>query len=284
MTHEEIINKEIVEQYVLNRLSSADRQAFQEHFFECDDCFAQAQTTARFVSGVRQASADGALAPVEKRKAAAGGFWNSGWWRPALAVSFAVCLLLVVAVVWLSISRSQLQREIANERQAGLTSPSRIPQTVDDAKREAEEKQRQLDAERAERAKLEQRLDELEHKRGERPDQNLLAQNVPSVTLESSRDTSAAAQLTIPAGVNRIRLLIPTEPGNRFRSFSVEILTKSKTLIDTINGARPSRSGSLSVSVAAAQLNSGDYRVRLYGVNQTQRELLAEFDLRVVKQ
>jgi hypothetical protein len=284
MTHEEIINQEIVEQYVLNRLSSADRQAFQEHFFECDDCFAQAQTTARFVSGVRQASATGAFAPVETQKGAAAGFWSSGWWRPALAISFAACLLLVVAVIWLSISRIQLQREITNERQARQTSETGVQQSLESARRDADEKQRQLDAERAERAKLEQRLDELEHKSGERPDQNLLAQNVPSVTLESSRDTSAAAQLTIPPGANRVRFLIPTESTNRFRSFSVEILTKSKTPVDTINGARPSRSGSLSVSVAAAHLNSGDYRVRLYGVNQTQRELLAEFDLRVVKQ
>ncbi|PYK10227.1 MAG: hypothetical protein DME65_10510 [Verrucomicrobia bacterium] len=151
-----------------------------------------------------------------------------------------------------------MQKEIANERQARQTSEAGARQSVDNDRRDAEEKQRQLDTEREERAKLEQRLDELEHKSGGRPDQNLVAQNVPSVTLESSRDTSAAAQLTIPTVATRVRFLIPTESSNRFRSFSVEILTKSKTLIDTINGAHPNRSGSLSVSVAAAQLNSGD--------------------------
>jgi|ERR1041385_3990766 hypothetical protein len=282
MTHEEIIKQEIVEQYVLNQLSPADRQAFQEHFFACDDCFAQAQTTARFVSGVRQASATRTLAPVTRKAAA--GFWNSGWWRPALAVSLGACLLLLVAVIWLAISRAQLQKKIANERQARQTSEAGVRQSDENARRDAEEKQRQLDIEREERAKLEQRLDELERKGAERPDQNLVAQSVPSVLLESSRDTTATAQLKIPSGANRVRLLIPTESSNIFRSFSIEILTKSKSLIDTINGAHPNRSGSLSVSVAAAHFNPGDYRIRLYGVNQTQRQLLAEFDLRVIKQ
>jgi hypothetical protein len=283
MTHEEIIEQEIVDQYVLNQLSADDRRAFQEHFFECDRCFEQAQTTARFVSGVRNAAATGAFAPGETLKAAAG-FWNSPWWRPALAASLAACLLLTVAVVWLSLSRARLQREIANARQANQTSAAGVQQSVEHARRDAEEKQRQLDVEREERAKLEQRLAELERQSPARPDQNLVAQNIPSVTLESSRDTTAAAQLTIPAGASRVRFLIPTESSNRFRSFSIDILTKSKTLIDTINGARPARSGLLSVGVVAGRLDSGDYRVRLYGVNQGQRELLAEFDLHVVKQ
>ena len=78
-------------------------------------------------------------------------------------------------------------------------------------------------------------------------------------------------------------LLIPVEPGNRFASFTAEVFTKSKVLIDSIIGLRPNRSGSLGVSVPAARLGSGDYRVRLYGVNQGQRELLAEYDLRVLK-
>lgn len=283
MTHEEIIEREIAEQYVLNRLSADDRRAFQEHFFACDDCFEQAQTTARFVSGVRNASATGAFAPVKTLEAAAG-FWNSSWWRPALAVSLAACLLLTVAVVWLSLSRARLQREIADARQAKQTSEAGVRQSVENARRDAAETQRQLDVEREERAKLEQRLADLERQSPERPDQNLVAQNIPAVTLESSRDTSAAAQLTIPKGASRVRFLIPTESSNRFRSFSIDILTKSKTLIATINGARPARSGLLSVEVAAGRLDSGDYRVRLYGVNKEQRELLAEYDLRVIKQ
>src|SRR2546425_1125300 len=204
--------------------------------------------------------------------------------KPAvLAFSVAACVVLAVAVVWLWISRGQLQREIANERYARQTSEVGVQQSIENARRDAEEKQRQLDADHAERLKLEQRLDDLERNKA-RPDQNLIAEaNIPSVTLESSRDTNSAAQIDVPARAKSVRFIIPVEAGNRFQSYTVEIFTRSKALIGTISGAWPNRSRSLSVGMSAARLDSGDYRVKLYGVNQGPPELLGEYDLRVVK-
>ena len=141
---------------------------------------------------------------------------------------------------------------------------------------------RELEAAQAE---LQRRLDELEkNKPAPRSDENLLAQaNIPSVTLESSRDAGSAARVTIPAEAKSILLQIPVEPGNRFQSFTLEVMTRNKAPIESVNGARPNRSGSLVVRASATRLEAGDYRVRLYGVNQTQREFLAEYDLRVVR-
>ena len=137
----------------------------------------------------------------------------------------------------------------------------------------------------AAQAELQRRLDELEkNKPAPRSDENLLAQaNIPSVTLESSRDAGSAARVTIPAEAKSILLQIPVEPGNRFQSFTLEVMTRNKAPIESVNGARPNRSGSLVVRASATRLEAGDYRVRLYGVNQTQREFLAEYDLRVVR-
>lgn len=56
MTHQEIQANEIVEQYVRGKLTNAERRAFQEHFFECDECFQQVEVMASFVAGVREAS------------------------------------------------------------------------------------------------------------------------------------------------------------------------------------------------------------------------------------
>ena len=55
MTHQEIIDREIVEQYVLDQLSAGDRRIFQEHFFECDDCFQQAHNLSENLTRVRYA-------------------------------------------------------------------------------------------------------------------------------------------------------------------------------------------------------------------------------------
>src|SRR6266571_422975 len=61
MTHQEIEHQDIIERYVRNDLSAADRGAFQEHFFACDECFEQVQLTERFIAGVNHAAATGVL-------------------------------------------------------------------------------------------------------------------------------------------------------------------------------------------------------------------------------
>ena len=281
MTHQQIIDKDIVEQYALGKLTVDDRRAFQEHFFECDECFAQAQSMSDNIARVRYAAAAGAL-EADKRRASAASFWGAGWWRPVLACSMVASLLLAVALAWVWFSRAELQKQLAAERQARQTSAAGAEDSIEQVRRQDEEKQRELEAAQAE---LQRRLDELEkNKPAPRPDENLLAQaNIPSVTLESSRDAGSAAQVTIPAEAKSILLQIPVEPGNRFQSFTLEVMTRNKAPIESVNGARPNRSGSLVVRVSATRLEAGDYRVRLYGVNQTQREFLAEYDLRVMR-
>ena len=276
MTHQEIIDREIVEQYVLDQLSAGDRRIFQEHFFECDDCFQQAHNLSENVTRVRYAAAQGALAADERRKAAAA----FSWLRPVLAFSVGACILLAALALALFVGNRRLQVRLAGEEEA-LRSQQRAQTESENSKRDAEQK---LQAAEAERARLQQQLDELNRgKPSPRPDENLVAQTkTPSVILESNRDSGSAAQLTIPTGTKTISLLIPVETGNRFQSFSIEVV-RSKAPVATVNGARPNQSGSLSIRVSAAQLESGDYRVRLYGVDKLQRELLAEFDLHVLK-
>ena len=276
MTHQEIIDREIVEQYVLDKLSPDDRRIFQEHFFACDDCFQQAKTLSETVAQVRYAAANGALDPDERRKAAA----SFSWLRPMFAFSIVTCVLLAVVAGALVLMNNRLRARIAADEET-IRSQNRALKESQDLRRSAEE---ELLISESDRAKLQQQLHEPDRgKPSPRPDENLVAQaSIPSVTLESNRDSGSAAQLTIPMAAKEISLLIPVEAGDRFQSFSIEVL-RSKASVTTIGGARPNRSGSLSVRVPAARLESGDYRVKLYGVNKSQRELLAEYDLHVLQ-
>src|SRR5688572_2809204 len=101
MTHQEIQANEIIEQYVRGKLSTAERRAFQEHLFECDECAQQAEVTARFVAGVREAARTGLLtAPHQPERArTVGGWFNQGWgfrWAtPALAASLLIAIALI---------------------------------------------------------------------------------------------------------------------------------------------------------------------------------------------
>ena len=277
MTHQEIIDREIVEQYVLDQLSAGDRRIFQEHFFECDDCFQQAHNLSENLTRVRYAAAQGALAADERRKAAA----SFSWLRPVLAFSVGACILLAAVALALFLVNRRLQVRLAGEEET-VRSQQRAQTESENSKRDAEQK---LQAAEAERARLQQQLDELNRGQSSpRPDENLVAQaNTPSVKLESSRDTNSAAELAMPANASKARLLIPVEITDRFQSFTVEILTTSKTSATSIGGLRPSRSGMLSVIVPATRLDAGAHRVKLYARTATGRELIAEYDLRVVK-
>jgi hypothetical protein len=266
---------------VLDKLPADDRRVFQEHFFECDECFEQAQGLSQTLARVNHAASRGALDADKPRKAAASFFGM----RPLFALSFAfsivACILLAVVTVTLYLVNGHLQAELAGHEEA-LRTQSRAQKDSENAKRDAEQK---LQTAEADRARLQQQLDELNRsKPSPRPNEDLVAQtNIPSVILESSRDSGGAGQLTIPTATKTVSLLIPVETSNRFQSFSIEVL-RSNAAVTTISGARPNRSGSLSIRVAAARLESGNYRVRLYGVNKAQRELLAEYDLQVTKQ
>ncbi len=59
--HRQIEEEEIVERYARNQLAPEEREAFEEHFFTCDECFEKLQATERFIAGVRNATARGLL-------------------------------------------------------------------------------------------------------------------------------------------------------------------------------------------------------------------------------
>lgn len=95
MDHNEAVKNHAAEKYFLGELSGTDREAFEEHFFDCDDCAADVKATAILVDNVREALR---TAPDQKkaasREARTTGFLN--WWRPAF--SFAAVALLLITV------------------------------------------------------------------------------------------------------------------------------------------------------------------------------------------
>src|ERR1051326_6490571 len=97
MTHQEIQEGEMIERYVRHELASGERRAFQEHYFECEECFEQVQMTARMIAGVRQASRKGLLAESAAEPVA----WWASLFRPAFGLAIASALVLAVAFGWL---------------------------------------------------------------------------------------------------------------------------------------------------------------------------------------
>lgn len=87
-----------VELYVRGRLSAADSAAFENHYFHCDQCFAEVQEMDRFVSGLQDAGERGLLGVEREGK-------SRHWLVPALTLAAAVSVLLAAALVYTTLVR-----------------------------------------------------------------------------------------------------------------------------------------------------------------------------------
>ena len=96
MSHERIQSEGWVELYVRRRLAPADNAAFEDHFFQCDQCFAEVEEMERFVSGVREAGRRGLLdgEPAQAR-----------WLMPAFAFAMSAVVLLGVGLAYMVLVR-----------------------------------------------------------------------------------------------------------------------------------------------------------------------------------
>jgi anti-sigma factor RsiW len=287
MTHQEIEKNEIIERYALNALSEDERRAFQEHFFACDECFDKAQMTARFIAGVRESSVTGVLAQpsAESKTASAPPFWTN-WLKPAFVLATAVSLILAVMLGWLALNQiPKLRGDVEREKQAREQMEREKQQAIDRAGEELEKERQQLESERNERAKLQNQLEELARNRPPiAPEINTRPQaDSPIVILEAMRDSQASNQLSLPANAIRATLWAEVESGNRFTSYSLQILTAENRLVETIAGAKQNSYGAVAVTVSAKLLQTGNYIVKLYGVKNGKRELLGDYSLSVRK-
>ncbi len=262
MTHQEIQQQEIIERYVRRQLTPDERRAFQEHYFACDECFEQVQTTARFVAAVRQASRRGLFA----ENAAEPVSWLANLFTPAIGFA-AAALILAATIGWLVFRQpTALRQDFAREQQPS-PSPNQTGAPDQNTARIASPT-----PEQNERPRLQDQRD-------------LLAQNSPPVVLlESSRDASAGGnQLTLPANASSAILRVEVEPDSPFTGFQFQLFDSARRLVTTVTSGKASARGGVSVNVPAHNFQSGKYLVKCFGLKNGQRELVGEYDLRVIK-
>ena len=103
MNHDDAVRLTAVEAYLLGELSPADRDEFEEHFFDCSDCANELRVTATFLeeakaelaNPVKPAAAAPTTSRAPERPPPTSPF--AFLWRPAvLSPAFALALLVVV--------------------------------------------------------------------------------------------------------------------------------------------------------------------------------------------
>lgn len=113
MDHSEAVRLQAAEKYVLGELSPELQEAYEEHFFDCEECAADMKATAVFVSGSREVFSHEAKTAREPQAAKQ---WFA-WLRPAIAAPVLAVLLVIVGYQsFVAIPR--LQREASTGRKA----------------------------------------------------------------------------------------------------------------------------------------------------------------------
>jgi len=96
MDHNEALQFQACEKYLLGELSQAQRDAFEEHYFSCAECAIQLRSAADFLGASREILA---ASPVQQTKPDADlapRRWTSWFMQPAFAVPAFALLLLVI--------------------------------------------------------------------------------------------------------------------------------------------------------------------------------------------
>jgi hypothetical protein len=105
LTHREIKEREVVESYLRGKLSRAESEAFEDHYFDCEECFAEVRVAGKFIAGVRHAAETG-LVPQTRQ------------WLPSFGFAWAAAAVLIVTTSWLAFfeipkGRRELERQRA---------------------------------------------------------------------------------------------------------------------------------------------------------------------------
>lgn len=245
MTHEEIEQSDIAEEYVRGRLSPEARSAFEDHYFACNDCFDKVQAIDRLASGVRNAVQEGEL-PLS-------GHNRTGWYEPAFYLSAAASLVLGAALGWsLLRERPRLESELSIERQSG------------------EEGRRKL-------AALEQQL-------SARAAPNPLAAlpNLPLFMLESTR-AQQAQTFRVPQPSPQIALWMEPPAAPAASVYRLEIRNAADQLVETVEGSKTNSYGALAIAIPAERLRPGKYEARLYRMQSGAASLAADYRFEIVR-
>ena len=97
MEHEEAVQAHATEKYLLGELLPEERDAFEEHLFDCRDCADDLRAAAAFVEHSKVALSTPDATPVrDPVPALARPGWLS-WLRPAIAAPVLAALLAVIA-------------------------------------------------------------------------------------------------------------------------------------------------------------------------------------------
>lgn len=241
MLHNQIESDDIVERYVRHRLKPEDREAFEAHYFACDECFGKVQAMEAFVAGIHYAVERGDL----NNTAAETVHTSFDWPLWSFAGTSFIAIVLAIMTGWAYLHRiPKLQQQLDTAAAAAKSQPSIVAQL-----------------------------------RTESTLAPMPQANVPVVVLESSRG-DASNNIVLPAAAKQLILWAEIGP-SRYITYSMEIDSASGNPLITVDGLMRGPYGALSASIPTDALRPGTLRIKLIGRTPQPPSLVSEYRLQL---
>lgn len=251
MTHEQIAADDVIDRYVRDDLDAGSKEAFEEHYFACDECFARVQELEQLRGAVRQAVNAGTLrSDVVELKAQPDGVRDISAPRAtpvATWLQMAALVAMAAGLSWMTLVK--------------------VPAL-----------QTEIDATREESSRLKTALDAAANK----PLTPIAAvvPNVAMVTLSAERGVESSSTLTLKADAVQFVVVIDA-PNSSTGQARLELLgAADSALILSVSALERRTDGLWTVSVPASQFADGTYRLRLYE-DAPRGRLLGEYLLKI---
>ena len=268
------VENDLIDEYVRNELSDGARQRFEKRFLASAERRKRVEF-ARALAGVGREEAPGKVV-VQQVKARS---WREAFYAfingltPATQMAFVLAMpLLVIGSGYLFIETLRLRRELG-ELQAQHQSQQNVQQqTLELERRRNEELNAQLNQEKLQREQTDESLREL----SETGDAVNPAPRpvIASLTLLPglSRGGDNTPSLVLSENARLVRLQIGIDPEERYRNFSVELLTLAGRQVWTRENLTARNRGSaraVGLTLPETALKAGEYELRLRGIKDS---------------
>jgi hypothetical protein len=122
MDHNQAMELDAVERYLLEEMTPQQRDDFEEHFFDCHECATDLRATAAFMDAAKkELKANPVAKPTKSESGSKGTSFFASFWPSVLAWS-AVAALLLLVVYQNTVVFPRFRAEVAELRQPEVLS------------------------------------------------------------------------------------------------------------------------------------------------------------------
>lgn len=254
MDHEQIAEQNVIERYLLGKLTPEEEERFEEHLLECQDCRQQVEWEEDFQNSLHTVAADeaaraavvrvGLLAWLARHRAA-------GWLLAA-----AVLLVLAFPIAGLLREQQRLKGELARLQAAPTQPPPQVAATPAPPDPERGRLEAELRTERDAKTRLAEQLARL----------TLPQANTPIFSLGLVRGETPPTRLTLGRDPQWIVLAVEL-PAEEAPSYRATLATSAGRTLWKGEGLKAGADGTVAISFYSTLLAPGTYKLRLEAVD-----------------